>query len=80
MVVVAAAATAVVVPRPHCSRQEIGARTDVSTANLGNVPIVMDELKTTKHPVPGSPTEGWSTHAWELLNWSRLIMERRAMP
>ncbi|KAK9367021.1 MFS general substrate transporter [Lipomyces kononenkoae] len=47
---------AAVMPRPHCSR--LGARTDVSTANVGHVPVVMDELETTKLPVPCSHTEG----------------------
>ncbi|KAF7592910.1 hypothetical protein BBP40_012230 [Aspergillus hancockii] len=47
-------AAAIIYPRPHCSHRQLEARTDVSTAELGSVPIVVNELE---HPVLGSLSE-----------------------
>ncbi|KOS44939.1 hypothetical protein ACN38_g4133 [Penicillium nordicum] len=45
-------------PRPDCSRRQISPKEDGFTADLGNVPITLDELDIDLYPISGSHTEG----------------------
>lgn len=53
---------------PYLQRQQIAPKADGSTADLGNIPITLDELEIDGYPVSGSRAEGQYTDAFELVN------------